>query len=212
LTFLLVHIGQLAYVQVFTPALFLTLGPAVTAAARALGTRRAAPALVAAATLASLALFALPANQSLAGQLRRHDAWVEALTSTVRPYDPEHTVLVADAYGVGSYRTAQVYLPEYHRVGVARDRHGNAGEIFGDVYTPERFERSTPLVVPPGTHTYLFIDRSVVETLVADPERLREIRFPDGARVYVWTGDRPSLHDGLIWLGPPPVERRGLAP
>lgn len=212
LTFLFVHIGQVAYVQIFTPALFLAAGPALSATARALGSERAAPALAALCAAAGVLIFTLPPGTSLAGQLRRHDAWVEEMTGTVRQFDPSRTVVVANAYAAGSYRTAQVYLPEYHRVGIGRDRTGSAGEIFGDLYTPEGFDRAQPVTVPAGTDTYVFVDRSAVESLVADPERLRTLRFPDGSRIYVWTGARPVAHDGLIWLGPVPTQRRGLDP
>lgn len=212
-TFLFVHIGQVAYVQVFAPALLLTLGPALTATARALGRPAWAPALAAVAVAVSLLLFALPPRTSLAGQLARHDRWVEEMSATISGYDPASTVIVADAYAAGSYRTAQVYLPGYHRIGIARDRAGEPGEIFGDVYEPERFSAATPLVVPAGISTYVFVDRSAVEELVADPERMREIRFPDGSRIYVWTGAPPTVHDGMLWLGDPPLTiRRGLAP
>ncbi len=210
-TFLFVHIGQVAYVQVFTPAVFLTLGPAVAATAAALRRPALVPAIAAAAVVASLAVFLLPPQVSLAGQLRRHDRWVDAMTATVRQFDQEHTVVVADGEAVGSYRTAQLYLPEYHRLGVGRDRLGDAGELFGDLYEPDHMARTGPLSVPAGTDTYVFVDRSVVEQLVADPERLRVIRLADGARIYVWVGERPQFRNGLLWMQPAPVERRGLS-
>ena len=213
LTFLFVHIGQVVYVQVFLPAVLLALGPALTAMARALGRPQWRLPIAAACAAAGVLIFMLPPRTSLLGQLQQHDRWVDELVATVAAEDPEHTVLVADAYAVGSYRTAQVYLPEYRRVAVARDRTGELGEVFGDVYMPERLDGGAgPLVLPPGTDTVVFVDRSVVDAYVADPERLRTVRLPDGSRIYVWHGDRPELRGGWIWLGPGYQDRRGLAP
>jgi hypothetical protein len=134
------------------------------------------------------------------------------MTSTVRRFDPDHTVILADGEAVGSYRTAQVYLPEYHRLGIGQDRLGYPGQLFGDLYEPDHAAQTGPLEVSPGTDTYVFVDRSVVEQLVADPERLRVIRLSGGARIYVWVGERPVFHNGLMWLGSPPIDRRGLNP
>lgn len=210
LTFLLVHIGQVAYVQVFMPAILLVLGPALSATVRALGRPDWGPPVAAVAAAGSLLIFLLPPGTSLFGQLRQHDAWVSGMTSAISSQDPAHTMLVCDAYATGSYRTAQVYLPEYRRVAVTRDTSGRLGEVFGDVYQPERLDDATPLVLPPGTETVVFVDRSVVDRYVADPERLRVISVLGGGRIYVWRGEAPVIRDGWIWLGPPPTHRRGL--
>jgi len=210
LTFLLVHIGQVVYVQLFMPALFLSLGPAVFASARALGRPALAGPLTALGAAASAAIFLLPPHWSLAGQLRQHDVLVEEMVATVGGYDPDHTVLVADAYAIGSYRTAQVYLPDYHRVGVAADHQGRLGEIFGDVYQPENFDDASPLVLPSATDTLIFLDRSLVDAEVADPERLTTLRMSDGSPIYVWKGPAPRIWRNQLWLGPPYAERRGL--
>lgn len=210
LTFLLVHIGQVVYVQLFMPALFLSLGPAVFASARALGRPALAGPLTALGAAVSVAIFLLPPPWSLAGQLHQHDVLVKEMVATVGAYDPDHTVLVADAYAIGSYRMAEVYLPDYHRVGVAADRQGRVGEIFGDLYQPENFAGASPLALPPGTDTLIFLDRSLVESQVADPERLLTVRMSDGTRIYVWKGPAPRISGNQLWLGPPYAERRGL--
>jgi hypothetical protein len=210
MTFLFVHIGQVVYVQLFTPALFLSLGPAVFATARALGRPSLAKPITALGAAAGVVIFLLPAQWSLAGQLRQHDALVAEMAATVGSYDPDHTVLFADGYAIGSYRTAQVYLPDYHRVAIAGDRHGRVGEIFGDVYLPENFDAAGPLALPPGTDTVIFLDRSLVDAHVADPERLVSLRMSDGSRIYVWKGAAPRLWRNQLWLGAPYNERRGL--
>ncbi len=211
LTFLLIHIGEIVYVGVFMPAIFLALGPAVSATVRSLGRPGWAWPLTAAGAAAGVLIFLLPLQSSLFGGLRQHDHWVESMVAATTTFDPDHTVLVADAYAVGSYRTAQVYLPQYHRIAVARDRSGRLGEIYGDVYMPERFDDSSLLVLPAGTDTVVFMDRSVVDAYVADPERLEVVKLPAGARMYVWRGARPAFKDGWIWLGSGYHDRRGLA-
>lgn len=212
LTFLLVHIGQLAYVQVFTPALVLVLGPATTATARALGRPAWAPAVAAVAAAAGVVVFLVPPQTSLAGQLRRHDQAVAGLVELGRAEDPGRTVLVTDAYAAGSYRTAQVYLPAYHRVALARDRSGLLGEMFGDDYTPERFESGAgELALPTGADTFVFLDRATVDSYVADSERLAAVRLGGGVTAYIWRGAAPRVRGGQLWLGPSRAERRGLA-
>jgi hypothetical protein len=65
-------------------------------------------------------------------------------------------------------------------------------------------------VLPPGTDTVIFLDRSLVDAQVADPERLQTLRMSDGSRFYVWRGPAPRVWRNQLWLGPPYVERRGL--
>ena len=209
-TFLFIHIGQLVYVQQFTPLLFLLSGPAVIATARALGSDRAVLPLAAGATVASLALF-LP----LAGQLDRHDRWVAALRADLGRADPETTLLVTDAYAAGSYRTAQVYLPDLRRAGVSVDHQQRLGVIFGDVYEPRGFAAARRFSVPPGVETLVFLDRSTVETYVGDPDLMDRETLPGGDPIYVWhlpPGTSPVVRGHRIWLGDHQqfVERRGL--
>jgi hypothetical protein len=202
-SFLFVHIGQVAYVQVFAPALFLVLGPALRATAGALGRPHLAPALVGVALLANLATFFLPPSDALGGRLRIHDAQTERTVEIVESFDPATTVLITDAEGSGSYRSAQYYLPAYHRVAVGRDRRGHIGEIFGDVYEPGRFARSVPPEFPSGTETFVFLDRSTVTDFVVDPALLQDQRLPGGGHIYVWQGRAPEVRCGALWLEPP---------
>ncbi|HEX6548872.1 MAG TPA: glycosyltransferase family 39 protein [Candidatus Dormibacteraeota bacterium] len=211
LTFLFIHIGQVVYVGIFTPAVTLSLGPAVMAGVKAVGRPALAAPATAAAAVLSVLVFLLPPVDSLAGQQRAHDVWVEQLQATVRSYDPVHTVLVTDAYAPGSYRTSQYYLPEYHRVAVAVDRMGRLGVAFADSYTPSGLDETRPLQFPPETDTYLFVDRSVVDSVVGNPQRLRTIKLSNGARIYVWQGPAPTVRHGVIWLGSPAGRPRGLS-
>lgn len=204
LVFSLVHIGQVAYVQVFTPLLFVEAGIGITAGVQVVGRPRSWPVVAALATVVNVAIFFLPPTYSLAGQLREHDAEVEALTPVVQEYDPGTTVLITDAYAVGSYRTAQVYLPSYRRIAISRDRRGRLGQIFGQEYDPGGFARATPLDAPAGVDTWIFLDPGDVRDYVADSWRLRVVNLRgSSARVFVWRGGQPIVRSGWIWLQPP---------
>jgi dolichyl-phosphate-mannose-protein mannosyltransferase len=210
--FLLVHIGQVVYVQVFAVALFLSLGPALDLTCRALARPRLWRPVLATALAANVAIFFFPAKVSLAGQLEQNDRHLAVLTAAVTAYDPSSTVLVVDAYASGTYRSAQVYLPAYHRVAISRDERGQPGLIFGDAYQPENLARARQLSFPPGTTTYLFLDRGDVFGLVGDPDRFQVVRLADGSQLYVWRGPAPSVVGHEIWLGPPYDSRRGALP
>jgi hypothetical protein len=211
LTFLFIHIGQVVYVQVFVPALVLSLGPALRNTALTLGRPPLAPALLAVSLLANVALFLLPARYSLAAQLQLHDRRVDEMVRLIGQSDPGTTVLITDAQAVGAYREAEIYLPEYNRVAVTTDSQGRLGEIFGDTYEPWRLARSEPPVFPEGAKTFVFIDSQIVRQFVADPERLQMQRLPDGSKIYFWTGSPPQVRSGEIWLGPRYSPLRGYS-
>ena len=210
LTFLFVHIGQLVYVQAFAPALFLSLGPAVRATAEAVGRAHLAPGLVLAAAATSVLIFLLPPRYSLADQLRLHDLRVEGMLALAATTDPDHTVLIGDAYGVGSYRTAAYYLPAYHRAGLGRDSEGRVREIFGDAYDPAGSRRSVPLAFGAGTTTYVYLDRELLP-LLADSYRLTRVNLPDGSAVYVWRGHPPEVIANRVWIDRHPQPGAGAS-
>ena len=197
-TFLFVHIGQVVYVQVFAPALFLSLGPAIKATAEAAGKPQLAPALLAASVLASSAIFFLPPG-SLAGQLGRHDLRVDGILAAATAAGPEHTVLIGDAYGVGSYRTVNFYLPDYPRIGLGRDSRGRVRQIYGEIYDPAGSRQSRPLAFGEQTTTYIYLDRELLP-LIADPSRLTPLTLPDGSSIYVWHGHPPTVIANRLWI------------
>jgi 4-amino-4-deoxy-L-arabinose transferase-like glycosyltransferase len=211
LTFLLVHIGQVAYVQSFAPALLLTLGPAVSATARSLGRARSAHAIAIAAAALNVVTFLFPSPHSLWWQEAAHDRWAAEMIAQVGVLNSNSTIIITDAVAVGSYRTLQAYLPQYHRLGVGVDRRGRLGEIYGDIYEPARFEHASGLRMPPGAGTFVFPDRGVVDAFVADPERMEVIMGPDHSRIYIWRGPAPRLEGGLIWLDRRYQDRRGMS-
>lgn len=212
LTFLFVHIGQVVYVQVFAPALLLLVGPALAATSGVLGRPQLLAPLAAACLAANVALFFLPTSNSLAAQLARHDREVKALNAEVSNFDPSRAALVLDGYATGNYREAQVYLPAYQRVAVARDRRGSVGEVFGDVYDPAGFLRAGPLTFAPAVDTFIFPDQSVVTSLVADPRHFEVRRLEGGQSIRIWRGPPPRLYGGLIWLGSPFDGEESLRP
>lgn len=201
-TFLLIHIGQLAYVQVFAPALFLSLGPAVAATAGALGRPQLARPLAGVAMALSTVIFLLPPRYSLAEQLRLHDLHVAGLVMAASAAQPASSVLVTDAYAVGSYRTAGYYLPGYRRLAIQFDRQGRLREIYGDAYDPAGGTHSLPLEPIPGVTTYLFLDAETVD-LFGNPDQLTPLPMPDGSYLYRWDGRLPRVLGNQLWAGHP---------
>ena len=212
-TYLLIHIGQLAYVLFGVPLLLLFAGPVLTRLA-ALTLRRGelARARLRAVALgvcvaANVAVFLAPAN-SLAGQVRARDQHVAAVTAAVRWFDPSTTVLLTDPEGPSSYRTAMYYLPEYDVVAVGRDWHGRAGEMFSNrVGAPEydlaRFGHAGPLHLPAGGLAVI-LDDAVLRSL-GDPQWLETSTYGPGAadRMYLAhlaPADPPLNNGDLIYL------------
>ena len=202
LIFVFVHIGQVAYVQTFTPLLFLVVGPALEATASALGRPWLGPWLLFIGLAVEVVIFFTPAHSSLAGDLRLHDQRVASMVKLVAAYDPARTVLVTDAGAAGSYRTAQVYLPDYSRVAIGGDERGHAGEIYGDVYQPWRFAREEPPEWPANANTYIVLDPEVVRR-APDRDRLRRVALADGSHVLVWQGPAPVMVGSQLWFDHP---------
>ena len=209
-TYLLVHIGQAAYVQSFAPALLLTLGPAVLATGRALQRLPWTPSIALAATLLNAGIFLLPVPSGMAMQLAAHDRRVAAVEAIIRSSPPAQTTLFTDGIAVGSYRLAQVYLPEYERVAIAFDDRGALGQVYGDVYDLTGFRHARPLPGSAVSRTYVFLDAELVSRVVADPERMTSTVLTDGSRIYTWSGPAPRVHYGQVWLGPAYHVNRGL--
>ena len=186
-TFLLVHIGQVAYVLFLLPALLLPAGLVLDRVARLVtgpwpGWRgRTRWALLLACAGTNIATFALPSG-SLLSQVQARDRHVEALVSLVRRYPPAQTVLLADPEGPNSYRTAMFYLPEYQVIALGRDERGRAGELFSNrpgapEYDLTRFEQAGTLELP-AMGTALIMDEALLAT-IGDPERLRAVTMND---------------------------------
>ena len=187
-TYLLIHIGQLAYVLFGVPLLLLFAGPVLTRLARlivprgALSHVRLRSVALVVCVAANVAVFLVPAN-SLAGQVRARDQHVAAVTAAVRWFDPSTTVLLTDPEGPSSYRTAMYYLPEYDVVAVGRDWHGRAGEMFSNrggapEYDLARFGHAGPLRLP-AVGTGLILDQAVLRS-IGDPQWLTPSRYGSG--------------------------------
>ena len=187
-TYLLIHIGQLAYVLFGVPLLLLFAGPVLTRLAalilpgreKARGRMRAAG--LSACVVANAAVFLAPSN-SLAAQVHARDEHVAAVTAAVRPFDPSTTVLLTDPEGPSSYRTAMYYLPGYDVVAVGRDSHDNAGEFFSNhggapEYDVARFDHNGALHLPAGGLAVI-LDEIVLQS-IGDPERLQTATYGQG--------------------------------
>ncbi len=204
LTYLLIHIGQLAYVLFGVPLLLLFAGPVLTRLATLTLRRgelvrgRLRAVGLGVCLVANVAVFLAPAN-SLAGQVRARDQHVAAVTAAVRWFDPSTTVLLTDPEGPSSYRTAMYYLPEYDVVAVGRDSHGRAGEMFSNragapEYDLARFVHAGPLHLP-ASGLAVILDDAVLRSL-GDPQWLGTSTYGPG---------RPTVCTSPIW--PPPTPR-----
>jgi hypothetical protein len=213
LTYLLVHIGQLAYVLVGVPLLFLFAGPVLTRLAtltmpgRELARQRLRAGALGACVLVNVAVFFLPAN-SLAEQVRARDEHVAAMTAAVHWFDSSTTVLITDPEGPSSYRTAMYYLPEYDVIAVGRDPHGRAGEMFSNhlgapEYDITRFDHAGPLHLP-SRDLALILDDAVLRS-VGDRLWLETSTYGSGPadRMYftrLSPADPPLVSGGLVYL------------
>ncbi len=225
LTYLLVHIGQLAYVLFGVPLLVLFAGPVLTRLATltlprreaARGTLRAVGLGV--CVVANVAIFFLPAN-SLAEQVRARDQHVAAMTTAVRWFNPSTTVLLTDPEGPSSYRTAMYYLPEYDVVALGRDARGRAGEMFSNhagapEYDLARFDHTGLLHLPTG-RLAVILDDVVLQSL-GDPQWLETSTYGSGAadRMYMahlLPADPPVSSRDLIYLRGSDCPCRGKLP
>jgi hypothetical protein len=207
-TYLLVHIGQLAYMLYAAPLLLLFSGGVIESAAalmaRAPFTRgRARTAILALCLVANVAIFLGP-QQSLGHQVTDRDRHVASLIAQVRAMDPDRVVLVTDPEGPGSYRLAMYYLPEYPAVAVGRDWHGRAGEMFANhggapEYDIARFTRAGALNLPTNRRAVI-LDEAVVRS-IGDPSRLQPYRYGPGNEEKLYFVDLMAA-DPPVALGP----------
>lgn len=212
-TYLVIHIGQLAYVLFGVPLLLLFAGPVLTRLTtlvlpgRELAGRWVRAGTLAACVIANVVVFAVPEN-SLAQQVKARDEHVAALTAAVRWRDPASTVLVTDPEGPSSYRTAMYYLPEFDVIAVGRDSRGRAGEMFSNrpgapEYDISRFEHAGPLRLPVNG-LVLILDDAVLGS-IGDRIRLETSTYGPGAadRMYftqLSSADPAVASGGLIYL------------
>jgi hypothetical protein len=205
--FVLVHIGQLAYVLFVLPAAALAAGPvlervAVVVAGRRRHLRdRLRWALLAVCAAVNVALFVSP-QQSFAAQVGNRDRHVEALLATVRGFAPDRVTLLSDPEGPGSYRLASYYLPGYVSVAVGRDRAGRAGELFANdggapEYDLHRFERVGPLRLPERSQA-LVLDPAVHD-LIADPGWMEPVVLDAERGDRVWLVELDPADPPLAW-------------
>jgi hypothetical protein len=213
LTWLLVHIGQVAYVLFLAPLLVLPAGLLLDRLARAVAgrsevwRRRLRVSLLAACCGSQMALFLVPSD-SLAAMPAARDRHVAALTAWVRETLPADALLIAQPEGPGSYRVAMYYLPEHPAVAIGRDRFGRAGQLWSDAggapeYDLSRFGRVAPPAFPRlGEAAILDADAAAV---IGDKQRLHLAFLDDGQqspvyRLTLTPGDPPRAFGGFLYV------------
>lgn len=157
-TFILGHTGQLGYILLLLPALFLLVGVCLEGLGNAVGSMRFSWRTLVPVTV--IALFALvntvgfvslphqaysrsrPAGTELESSTARSllqydisasDEHWRSLAELVRRYDPDTTVVLTTIGGPrlsGSFRHASYLLPEYRVYGLGDDINGSFGYLF----------------------------------------------------------------------------------
>lgn len=154
LTFLLGHTGQLGYVLLLLPPLFLILGLSFEelAESSSLSMRRMATTSTLTIATTSVLIFAMlpglattwarPEQGEPESWFARHvrqydlpvsDSHWSSLVELAHRYDPEHTVILTTVGGPrasGSFRHASYLLPEYQVYGLGVDTSGTFGTLF----------------------------------------------------------------------------------
>ncbi len=198
LTFLLGHTGQLGYVLLLLPPLFLILGLSIEdlATSPSLSVRRMATSSTLAIAAVSVLMFAmLPglayswarpdpgereswfARHSRQYDLPVSDSHWSSMVDLVQRFDPEHTVILTTVGGPrasGSFRHASYLLPEYQVYGLGVDTTGTFGTLFAarngqSDYSVDGLHNARP---------WLRIDREARWVIIPDIEILEWIN-PD---------------------------------
>ncbi len=198
-TFILGHTGQLGYILLLLPALFLMVGVSLEGLSRL--SRPAGISLQRSLLAASVTLFAIA---STAGFLRlphetyshyqsenstsesdavRHlrqydietsDTHWRSLAEVVRHYDPETTVLLTTIGGPrvsGSFRHASYLLPEYRVYGLGNDTDGS----FGYLFTAQHGRSDYSVEGLASAAPWLPFNPDTLRVVIPDPEILSRI-------------------------------------
>lgn len=158
LTFILGHTGQLGYILLVLPSLFIIAGISIEELSRIAVRNRST--LQRSLVVTGVAMFALISTYSFAGlpsaayswarpnageqesstarhllqyDIESNDGHWRSFAELVRAYDPERTVVLTTIGGPrvsGSFRHASYLLPEYTVHGLGRDIDGSFGYLF----------------------------------------------------------------------------------
>lgn len=198
LTFLLGHTGQLGYVLLLLPPLFLVLGLSIEslAVSTSFTVRRMATSSTLTIATVSLLIFMMvpglayswarpdPGEQEswFARHSRQYDLPVSdshwsSMVDLVQRFDPEHTVILTTVGGPrssGSFRHASYLLPEYQVYGLGVDTSGT----FGTLFVAQNGESDYSVEGLHNARPWLRIDRDARWVIIPDAEILAWIH-PD---------------------------------
>jgi hypothetical protein len=199
ITFILGHTGQLGYILLLLPALFLLVGVSLQGLSRV--TRPARLNLQRPLLVTTVALFALtsafgflalpgaayaryhPQNAALESDAARHlrqydlgtsDAHWRSLAQLVSRYDPETTVVLTTVGGPrisGSFRHVSYLLPEYRVYGLGMDTDGSFGYMFTAQYGQSDYSVEGLSSATP----WLPLGHNTLRVIIPDPEILSRI-------------------------------------
>jgi hypothetical protein len=192
--YILAHTGQVGYILILLPIPFLALGSALAHAAAYV--RQLAPALsLSTATLAITGLFAISnlvglvafpmaTNQALGESVKMdlrqfdlpaNDRHWEDITSTIRNYPPDSTVVLTTIGGPrtsGSFRHLTYLMPDYLVYGLGRNlENGAFGPLFvardgeSNYEIAGMNEQATRLDLPPETRYLVIPDAEIAGRL-----------------------------------------------
>ena len=229
------HIGQVGYLLVVLPALFLVTAVYVEGAGQRLTRHlRLAPGPATAVVVAVLlaahvatvmgapttahALLPDPATAALV-DVRDNDRFWEEVPAFVGRYSAEDAIVLAEASPWGSFRHAGYYLPEYRVYGLGDDRHGRFGWLFSAYrgssdYSMEGFGRARrSLPRPYDARVAIILDPKIARSLV-QRELLVEVIATSYRSVYVMDLAQVRTftfgHDLMFLHGPGLASRQGI--
>lgn len=198
-TFILGHTGQLGYILLLLPALFLLVGVSLEGLSNI--TRPARVSLYRPLLVTTVALFALastfgflalpgeayaryhPQNAALESDAARHlrqydldtsDAHWQSMAQLISRYDPETTVILTTVGGPrisGSFRHVSYLLPEYRVYGLGMDMDGSFGYMFTAQYGQSDYSVEGLASATP----WLPFGHNTLRVIIPDPEILSRI-------------------------------------
>jgi hypothetical protein len=198
LTFLLGHTGQLGYVLLLLPPLFLILGLSIEELAKSparLTRQLATSSSLTIATISVLVFAMLPglayswaqpdpgekeswfARHARQYDLPTSDSHWSSLVDLAHRFDPDHTVILTTVGGPrasGSFRHASYLLPEYRVYGLGTDMSGT----FGTLFVAEDGQSNYSVEGLHNARPWLRIDRDARWVIIPDTEILEWIN-PD---------------------------------
>ncbi len=230
------HIGQLGYMLLVLPAVYLLIGPCLEvvapSAVRSLLSRWFGqgrwkqPALVLTVLLVAsnfgtwwlseaAAQTFLPSYAAMLDPGENDQFW-KKLTLEMYGFPEENTIVLAAAAPDGSFRHAGYYLPTFKVFGVAEDRRGHTGFMFeasdgkSDYSVAGLDQASRVLRLPEHTQHILILDEKVANLVVPSQMVQKRKMTPHRMLYTIERSDLPSLVfvRDLLYVDPQLIESR----